>query len=110
MPLSEKARVEVYIPDLPIESYQDLIDSFIQEFTYTFGGCSVARTVDGSYQSFKGLHVRDRIAIVYTDVGIRFTDNFEVLSRYTDRIRTAANEALEEEAVLVATFKVFHSE
>ena len=110
MPLSEKARVEVYIPDLPIESYQDLIDSFVQEFTYTFGGCSVIRSVDGSYQSFQGLQVRDRIAVVYTDIDIQFEDNFERLSRYADRIRKAAGEALEEETVLVAAFQVFHSE
>jgi hypothetical protein len=32
------------------------------------------------------------------------------ISRYADELRDAAQEALEEEAVLVAVFKVFHAE
>ena len=110
MPLFEKARIEVYIPDLPVESYQELIESYEQEFTYTFGGCSILRGIEGSYQSFQGLHVRDRIAIVYTDISIRFDNNFDGLSKYADAVRNAADQALEEEAVLVVLLKVFHSQ
>jgi hypothetical protein len=110
LPLFEKARIEVYVPDLPIESYQDLIESYEQEFTYTFGGCSILRGIDGSYQSSQGFHVRDRIAIVYADIGISFDSNLDQLSRYADQVRNAAAEALEEETVLVVVMKVFHSE
>lgn len=67
-----------------------------------FGGCSILRSIDGSYQSSQGFHVRDRMAVVYTDIGIRFEDNFDGLSRYADRIRNAAYEALEEEKSPVA--------
>lgn len=35
MPLSEKARIEVYLPDLPTPAYRDLLDALDQEFTYT---------------------------------------------------------------------------
>ena len=38
MPLSEKARVEVYLPDLPKQTYQNLLEALEEEFTYTFGG------------------------------------------------------------------------
>ena len=34
MPLSEKARVEVYLPDLPKQAYQNLLEALEQEFTY----------------------------------------------------------------------------
>ena len=37
MPLSEKARIEVYIPDLLQQTYQNLLNALAQEFTYTFG-------------------------------------------------------------------------
>ena len=40
MPLSEKARIEVYLPDLPRAEYQDLLGALEQEFAYTFGGCT----------------------------------------------------------------------
>ena len=38
MPLLERTRVEVYLPDLPSSEYQNLLRSFEEEFTYAFGG------------------------------------------------------------------------
>lgn len=51
MPLSEKARVEVYIPDLPLTSYDRLLETLEAEFTYLFGGCTLQRRLDGNYLS-----------------------------------------------------------
>lgn len=34
MPLLERARVEVYLPNLPAEAYGKLLEAFNQEFTY----------------------------------------------------------------------------
>lgn len=68
MPLSAKARVEVYIPDVPRETYQDLLESLQQELTYTFGGCTLARGLEGNYLSRFGLRVRDRVDIVYCEL------------------------------------------
>ena len=39
MPLSEKARIEVYLPDLPRPEYQDLLEAFEQESTLISSGC-----------------------------------------------------------------------
>ena len=50
MPLSEKARIEVYIPDLPQQTYQNLLNALAQEFTYIFGGSTIIRGLDGSYR------------------------------------------------------------
>ena len=110
MPLSEKARIEVYIPDQPSETYQNLITAFEQEFTHTFGGCSMIRGMEGSYLSTIGLHVRDRVNLLYTDIPAQFTTNFETVSEYTDEVRNATYEALDEESVLIVCFSVFHSE
>lgn len=109
MPLSERARVEVYLPDLPRKSYRDLLDAYEQEFTYTFGGCSILRGLDGSYLALAGVPVRDRVNLIYTDTPFAFEDNFETLSRYADQLRDAAFEALDEEAILVAVGKVYHA-
>jgi len=54
--------------------------------------------------------VRDRINLLYTDTSFVFEENFARISRYADRLRQAAFEALEEEVVLVAVFKVYHAE
>ena len=109
MPLSEKARVEVYIPDLPFPAYQNLLDTLQQEFTYTFGGCTVVSGLHGSYLSDAGMPMEDRVSIIYTDASIRFERNLEALSIFTDKLRQTASEALAEEAVLVTAHKVFHS-
>ena len=109
MPLSEKVRIEVYLPDLPRRAYQDLLDALEQEFSYTFGGCTLLRGLEGNYLSRIGVVVRDRINLLYTDTPFAFEENVAQLSRYTDELRQAAFEALEEEAVLIAVYKVYHS-
>jgi hypothetical protein len=109
LPLSEKARIEVYLPDVPRQEYQDLLAALEQEFTCTFGGCTTDRGLEGNYLSRLGLRMRDRINLVYTDTPFAFEANFDRLSRYADELRDAAFEALEEEAVLVVVFKAYHA-
>lgn len=110
MPLSERARVEVYLPDLPSPAYQELLNVLEQEFTYTFGGCTLFRGLNGNYLSQLGLPIEDRINLLYTDTPFSFEEGFEKISRYADALRQTAFEALNEEAILVAVYKIFHSE
>lgn len=72
MPLSEKARIEVYLPDLPTAAYRDLLEALDREFTYTFGGCTIIRGLDGSYLSRLGPRIRDHINLIYTDTPVCF--------------------------------------
>ena len=110
MPLLERARVEVYLPDLPRAAYQDLLKELAQEFTYTFGGCTIVRGLDGSYLSQAGLEIQDRINLIYTDTPYAFEENFETVSAYADKLKAAVNTALEEEAVLITVAKIYHAE
>lgn len=110
MPLSGKARVEVYVPDLPKPAYQELLNAFDQEFTYTFGGCTILRGLDGSYLSKAGLKTQDRLNLIYTDTPFSFNQNFERLSTYAEALRKAVFDALEEETILVVAFPVYHAE
>ena len=100
MPLSERARVEVYLPDLPRAIYQDLLAALTREFTYTFGGCTIISGLDGSYLSPAGLHIQDRINLIYTDTPYAFEKNFEIISSYADKLKAAVFTALEEDAIL----------
>ncbi len=110
MPLSERARVEVYLPDLPRAAYQELLHELTHEFTYTFGGCTIIRGLDGSYLSQAGLQIQDRINLIYTDTPYAFEENFEIVSTYADKLKAAVNIALEEEAVLITVSKIYHAE
>jgi hypothetical protein len=94
---------------VPTPAYPNLLDTLEQEFTYTFGGCTVIRGLHGSYLSEAGFPIADRINVIYTDGSIRFDPNLTALSRFTDKLRQAASEALQEEAVLVVAHKVYHS-
>ncbi len=109
MPLYEKARIEVYLPDVTRPAYHDLPDQLEQEFSYTFGGCTTVRGLEGNYLSRLGVRMRDRINLLYTDTPFAFEENFARISRYTDRLRDVAFEALAEEAILIAVFKVYHA-
>ena len=110
MPLSEKARIEVYIPDLPQQTYQNLLDALAQEFTYTFGGATIIRGLDGNYLSRLGVRIQDRVHLLYTDTPFALAENFARISRYTDALREAAFAALTEETILVVVLQVYHAE
>lgn len=110
MPLSERATIEVYLPDLPRAAYQDLLNELAREFTYTFGGCTTVHGLSGSYLSQAGLQIQDRITHIYTDTPYSFENNFEIVSTYADKLKGAASSALEEESVLVAVMKVYHAD
>ena len=110
MPLSVRARVEIYLPDQSIPAYQDLLRAIVEEFTNTFGGCTVIRGLDGHYLSKFGQIIPDRVNLVYTDTSFDFQEHAEEIGMYTNKIRDNAFKALNEVAVLVVFWPVYHSE
>ena len=109
MPLLERVRVEVYLPDLPTSEYQNLLRSFEEEFTYAFGGCSILRGLEGSYLSASGERIADRISVLYSDAPLALSTNFDSLAVYVGELRRAAMEALSEESVLISVEQVYHA-
>ncbi len=109
MPLYERARIEVYLPDVSRSEYQDLLVELEQEFTYTFGGCSTLRGLEGNYLSRGGLVIRDRVNLVYTDTPFSVDESLNLVARYADELRQASFEALDEEAILVVVYPVYHA-
>ena len=90
MPLPEKARVEIYIPDLPAPAYQELLERLEREFTFGFGGCTIQLGLSGSYLPYS------------------VSGHLPTLSTYADALRNAAFLALDEEAILVTVTQVYH--
>ena len=109
MPLLERARVEVYVPDLPAPHYRDLLLSFEEEFTYAFGGCTIVQGLSGSYLSRAGVKTPDRINLIYADLPVALSTNFESAARYADELEQAAFAVLNEESVLVAVGQIYHA-
>ncbi len=109
MPLLERARVEVYLPDLPSQEYRNLLEALDQEFTYGFGGCTIVRGLDGSYLSRAGIKTPDRINLIYTDLPLALTTSAESVARYAVILKQIAFEALAEEAILVVVKQVYHA-
>jgi hypothetical protein len=109
LPLLERVRVEVYLPDLPLSEYQNLLRSLEEEFTYTFGGCSTLRSLEGSYLSHSGARIRDRINVIYVDAALALSTEFAIVAAYVCALKLAATEALEEETVLISVEQVYHA-
>ena len=108
MPLLERTRVEVYLPDLPSPEYQNLLRSFEEEFTYAFGGATIVRGLEGSYLSESGERIPDRINLLYSDAPLALSTDFASLAAYVRELRRAAMEALSEEAILISVEQVYH--
>ena len=110
MPLSEKTRVEVYLPDLPSPPYRRLLERLRREFTHTFGGSTLVRGLSGTYLSRLGLTVEDQVTLLYVDAALDFEEDEALIEEYAEAFRRAAYRALREEAILVALHRVRHSE
>ena len=82
---------------------------FEEEFTYAFGGCTIVRGLGGSYLSQAGVKTPDRINLIYTDLPVALSTNFDKAARYADELKQAAFEALDEESVLVAVEQIYHA-
>ena len=108
MPLSARARIEVYLPDLPKIAYHELLAALDREFTYTFGGATTCRGLDGSYLSVAGMPIRDRVSLIYADTPFSFPRQRRMIARYAEDLQAAAVAALDEESILVAIIPIYH--
>ena len=109
MPLSKRARIEIYLPDKKKANYRRLHRAFEQEFLNTFGGCTVIKDIKGIYLGTDGKADFDRINLIYADTPFDFDKNFAALSKYTDELKSAAKKASDEESVLIVVHAIHHS-
>lgn len=109
MPLSKRARIEVYLPDKPKSIYRRLQKAFENEFLQTFGGSTVIKNIKGLYLSASNKTDSDKINLVYADTPFDFEKHFNALSKYADELRESALEASEEESVLIVVHQIYHS-
>ena len=109
MPLLERVRIEVYLPESQIPEYDNLLQSLTKEFTYAFGGCSIVRGIEGSYLSILGNRIPDRINLVYFDAPLALSIDFAIVAAYSRELKEVVIEALTEEEVMIAVEQVYHA-
>jgi len=108
LPLSEKVRLEIFIPDLPDPAYDRLLEELGDELCYAFGGCTVLQS-SGRYRSISGLILPDKVNILFTDTPFQFQRDRKIIEKYMQELQDVVQRALEkEEAVLIAAHPVFH--
>jgi hypothetical protein len=109
LPLSEKLRIEVFLPDNPDPAYKALLKQLQQEFTYSFGGCSVISGLEGQYRSDANEStIVDRVHLLFVDTDLEYDPHQEELTQYLHHLYRAAYEALDEEAILISVYQVAH--
>lgn len=109
MPLSKRARIEVYLVVNNSAEYKLLLDAIEREFLNTFGGCTVIRGAKGLYLSGSGSIDADDINVVYADTAFDADADLEALSAYTDSLKAALLEATSEESILIVVNEIFHA-
>ena len=110
MPLSEKVRIEIFIPDLPDPIYDRILDEFGDELSYAFGGCTITSS-SGKFRSGSGVILPDKINILFTDTPFEWEKDHVVLTKYAEELHDIIQRALEgEEAILISVYSVYHVE
>lgn len=110
MPLSEKVRIEIFIPDLPDSIYDRILEEFGDELSYACGGCTVMSGA-GKYRSASGLILPDKINILFSDTPFDWERDRDVIERSTGELQDVIQRALEsEEAILITLHPVYHAE
>jgi len=109
LPLSEKVRVEIFIPDLPEPMYSRLVEELGDEMTFAFGGCTTIQG-SGKYLEDEGSILPDRVNLLFTDVPLRWEADRLAIERYANILRgIVADALLKEESVLIALYPVSHA-
>lgn len=110
MPLSEKVRMEIFIPDLLDPIYDRILEEFGDELSYAFGGCTVTSS-SGKYRSASGLILPDKINILFTDTPFEWEKDRAVIEQYAEELRDVIQRALKgEEAILITVHPIYHVE
>jgi hypothetical protein len=110
LPLSEKVRIEIFIPDLPDPIYGRILEELGNELAYAFGGSTVIRA-EGKYHSSDRSILPDKVNLLFSDTPFVWSRDKLTIELYAQRLRLVVQRALTtEESILVLVYPVFHEE
>jgi hypothetical protein len=70
---------------------------------------TIVSGLEGSHLSKNGTRIPDRINLIYADLPLALSTNFDQMARDTGELREVSWEALAEESVLIAVTQVYHA-
>ena len=108
MPLTKRARIEIYLPAASGKASHRLRKAFEREFLGTFGGCTVIVGIKGLYLSASSEVAEDEIDLVYADTPFILEKNFAALNAYVDELRDLTSSITGEESVLIVIQEIYH--
>ena len=110
MPLSEKVRIEIFIPDLPGPIYGSILEELGNELTFAYGGCTSIST-SGKFRLSNGVILPDKVNLLFSDTPFLWERDRLVVEYHAERIRRVVRRALvQEESVMVAAYPVYHAD
>ena len=109
MPLSSRARIEIYLPDNRKRASKKLREAVEREFLETFGGCTIVKDIKGLYLSDEGESDDDKIVLLYADTPFEFRRNRAAIGKYTDELKDDAFQTTNEESILIVVHEIYHS-
>ena len=107
MPLSKRARIEIYIPSGA--AYGRLQTVLERELIYTFSGCTVVSGTKGSYLGSDGTRETESINLIYSDTPFDIDEHFARLTQYAENLKAVALEVTNEESVFIVVQEIYHS-
>ena len=107
MPLSKRARIEIYLPSGA--RFGRLRTVLEREFLYTFGGCTVVVGIKGKYLSADKTPQTEPVDLLYADTPFDFDEDFQALSEYADDLKRVILQTTSEESILIVVQQIFHS-
>ena len=110
MLLSEKVRIEVFIPDLPDPPIQGSLRNCNRSLVIPSEAARSYRPQEIFYRPAEQFFP-DKITILFTDVILTLARDRLLIGQYTNRLSHTAQEALKsEETILVSVYSVYHDE
>jgi hypothetical protein len=107
LPLSKRARIEIYIPSGA--AYGRLQTVLERELIYAFGGCTVVPATKGSYLGTDGKRETETINLIYTDTPFDLDANLSAIEQYVERLKAVNLEVTNEESILIVVQEIYHS-
>lgn len=107
MPLSKRARIEIYIPSGA--AYGRLQTVLERELIYAFGGCTVVTGAKGSYLAADGTRETEPVNLVYSDTPFDLDGKLGVVERYVELLKAVSLQVTNEESILIVIQDIYHS-
>ncbi len=110
MTLYKRVRIQVKLPDVSSDSFQEIINKNIWDFTTIHGSCDIFHQVDTFCGTRHGLRMRDRSVLISADATVSLPDDELILTSYIHNICSSLENSLEGEPFVITAHPILQFE